>query len=98
MNQQPAYNRIINSKVQLQLENKVATGQVRRGALVPYGTIVGKYDDKPILNLIVYESEFPDVQSKYHAANIISKNIIYQVDLYGLITTLMESIVDHRKY
>ena len=41
MNQQPPYDRIINSEVQLKLHNDVATCQVRTGALGPDDTTVG---------------------------------------------------------
>jgi hypothetical protein len=32
-----------------------------------------------------------------YASNIIAENMLSQVDSEGFITTLMESIVDHRK-
>jgi hypothetical protein len=97
INQQPAYDRIISSEVQLQLGDAMSTGQVKRRALGPDGIVVGKYDDNPILNSIVYEVEFPDGQVKEYAANVIAANMLSQVDSEGYSTTFMSSIVDHKK-
>ena len=64
LNRRPVYDYIINSELQLQLDDEVATGQVSRRALVPDDTTVGTYTDNPVLNLIVYEVEFLDVKLK----------------------------------
>ena len=60
LNQHPAYDRIINAEVALQLEEDVTTGKVTRRALHPDGQVAGRYDDNPFLNTIIYEVEFPD--------------------------------------
>ena len=44
LNQQPEYRHIISSEVKLQLDNEVATGQVRRRSLCPCGSTVGIYN------------------------------------------------------
>ena len=60
LNQHPAYDRIINAEVALQLEEEVTTGKVTRRALGPDGQVAGTYDDNPFLNTIIYEmSSFP---------------------------------------
>ena len=41
MNQHPAYDRIINSKIKIKLDYEEATGKVWRRALGPDGTTVG---------------------------------------------------------
>ena len=64
LNQHPAYDRIINAKVALQLEEEVTTGKVTRQVLGPDGQVAGMYDDNPFLNTIIYEVEFPDGQVK----------------------------------
>ena len=33
------------------------------------GTIVGKYDDNPMINSIIYDVEFPDDTMKEYSAN-----------------------------
>ena len=64
LNQQPAYDKLIHSEVQLQLGEHMATGKVTRRALGPDGKVTGAYDDDPFLNSIVYEVEFPEGKSR----------------------------------
>ena len=45
LNQHPAYDRIINTNVALQLEEEVTTGQVTRRALGHNGQVAETYDD-----------------------------------------------------
>ena len=83
INQQPAYDQMINAEVQLQLEEPL--------------DLMGKSQEHmiPFLNSIIYDVEFPDGQVKEYAANIIAENMLTQVDSDGMSTTLMEAIVDH---
>ena len=70
---------------------------VKRRALGPYGIVVGTYHNNPMMNSIIYEVKFPDGQVKEYAANVIAENMLSQIDSDGYSTTLIESIVDHRK-
>ena len=97
IDQQPVCDRLINAKVQLQLENDMTLGRVKQQALGPDGTTVGTHDENPCLNSIVCEVEFPDGQVKEHAANLIAENMLSQVDHEGYSTTLMAGIVDYHK-
>ena len=74
LNQHPAYDRIINTEVALQLEEVVTTGKVTRRALGPDGQVAGTHNDNPFLNTIIYEVEFPDGQVKDYAANVVAEN------------------------
>ena len=69
LNQQPAYDRLINSEVHIQVEDLVQTGIVKRRSVGPEGKVDGKYDDDPKLNSMTYEVEFPDGTMKEYAAN-----------------------------
>ena len=40
LNQQPAYDKLINAEIQLQLENHITTGKVKRRALGPDGRVL----------------------------------------------------------
>ena len=62
LNQQPAYDRLLQAEVSLQLEEGRATGKVIQRALGPDGKTGGKYDDNPFMNSMIYEVEFPDGQ------------------------------------
>ena len=97
INQQPAYDQIINAEVQLQLGEEMVTGKVIQRTIGPDGQVTGTYDNNPFLNSIIYDVEFPDGQVKEYAANIIAENMSTQVDSDGMSTTLMEAIVDHRR-
>ena len=97
IDQQPAYDRLINAEVQLQQEDEVVLAKVKQRALGPDGTVVGTYSENPFLNSIVYEVEFPDGQVKEYAANLIAENMMAQVDHEGYSTTMMAGIVDYQK-
>ena len=97
LNQHPAYDRIINAEVALQLEEEVTTGKVTRRALGPDGQVAGTYDDNPFLNTTIYEVEFPDGQVKDYAANIIAENMLTQVDSDGFALTMMDGIIDYER-
>ena len=88
---------MINSKVQMQHNNMMQTGKVKRRTIGPDGKVTGLYDDNPINNSIIYEVEFPDGQVKEYAANIITDNIFSQVDEEGFSKSIFDSIVDYKK-
>ena len=97
INQNPAYDRIVNAEVMMQLGEDMVTGKVKQRTIGPDGRAIGTYDDNPYLNSIIYDVEFPDGQVKEYGANIIAENMLSQVDADGMSTTLMEAIVDHKK-
>ena len=96
LNQLPAYDRLLNAEVQLQHDDWVTTSKVKHQALGPDGNMVGKYDNNPMLNSIMYEVEFADGTVKKYGANIIAENMLQQVDSEGFSLALMEGIVDFR--
>eukprot|EP00957_Ditylum_brightwellii_P063186 4796271-Ditylum_brightwellii.AAC.1 len=65
-----------------------------RRSIGPHGSTVGRYHDDLWLNSIIYDVEFPDGQEKEYAANVISGNILAQVDDDSFSTTMLDSIVD----
>ena len=67
---------MLNTKVSLQLYKIVVAGQVKWQRLLTEGKIVGRYNDSPMLNDMIYEVELPDVQVKDYAANIITANML----------------------
>ena len=97
LNQQPAYDRLLQAEVSLQLDEAMATGVVTRRATGPDGKTGGKYDDNPFLNSMIYEVEFPDGQVKEYAANVIAENMLTQVDAEGYSTTMLKNIIDFKK-
>ena len=96
LNQQPAYDKLINAEIMLQHDNEVMKGKVKGRSISDDGRVTGTYDDNPILNSIVYDVEFPDGQIKEYAANILAENMLAQVDLDGHTTLLLKEIVDYK--
>ena len=97
LNQQPAYDKLINAEILLQLDDQPAMGKVIGRTIGDNGKMMGSYDPNPILNSIVYDVEFPDGQVKEYAANILAENMLAQVDQNGHSTLMMKEIVDYRK-
>ena len=97
LDQQPAYDKLINAEVMLQLGEELQTAKVVQRSLGPDGRTAGEYDDNPILNSVVYDVEFPDGTIREYAANIIAENMLTQVDSEGFSLTMMEGIIDYRK-
>ena len=97
LDQQPAYDTIINAEVQMQLGNKLVTGKVVRRTLGPNGKTMGTWHENPIMNSVIYEVEFPDGQVKEYGANIIAENIFSQVDSDGHSMRLFDAIVDYER-
>ena len=97
LNQLPAYDKLLNAEVQIQLEEDYTIGKVKRCTLGSDGMVSGKYDNNPFLNSITYEVEFSDGQVKEYLANLLAKKMLTQVDVNGYSLTLMEGIVDYLK-
>ena len=97
LNQAPAYDRLINAEVALQLDERMASGKVSKRAVGPDGRISGKYHEDPKLNSILYEVEFSDGQVREYTAKTIAESMLVQVDSEGVRTIMMEGIVDYQK-
>jgi hypothetical protein len=96
LNQMPAYDRILNSEVSLQTGEEMSVGKVTQRALGPDGTVAGTYDENPFLNTMIYEVEFPNGDVKEYAANIITENMLTQVDSDGYSLTTMKGIINYK--
>ena len=97
LEQQPAFDKIINAEVMIQNGDEMAMGKVTRRSLDADGRTTGTYHDNPFLNTITYDVEFPDGQVKEYGANIIAENMLTQVDSDGYSLSLMDSIIDHQR-
>ena len=54
INQQPAYDNIINSEVQLPIGGGISLVKLKQLLVAPDGTTTGEYSYDPFMNLIVY--------------------------------------------
>ena len=96
LEQQPAFDKIIDAEVMIQNGDEMAMGKVARRSLDADGRMTGTYHDNTFLNTITYNVEFPDGQVKEYGANIIAENMLTQVDSDGYSLFLMDSIIDHQ--
>ena len=97
LEQQLAFDKIINTEVMIQNRDEMAMGKVARQSLDADGRMTVTYHDNPFLNTITYDVEFPDGQVKECGANIIAENMLTQVDSDGYSLSLMDSIIDHQR-
>ena len=97
LEQQLAFNKIINAEVMIQNGDEMELGKVTRRSLDADGRTTGTYHDNPFLNTITYDIEFPDGQVKEYGANIIAENMLTQVDSDGYSLSLMDSTIDHQR-
>ena len=95
LEQQLAFDKIINAEVMIQNGDVMAMGKVARQSLDADGRTTGSYHDNPFLNTVTYNVEFSNGQVKEYGANIIAENMLTQVDLDGYSISLMDSIIDH---
>ena len=93
----PAQDKILTVDLALQLDEKVVAGRVKRQSLGLEGKIVGRYDDNPIMNSMIYEVELPESQVKDYAENVIARNMLSQVYDKGYSATLVDSIVYYKR-
>ena len=54
LNQQPAYDKIINTEVSLQMSKNMTVGRVTKRAIGPDGNVAGTCDENPYLNSMIY--------------------------------------------
>ena len=64
INQQQAYDKIINSEVQLPIGDGISLVKLKQISVAPDVTTTVEYSDNPFMNSIVYEVEFPYKQVK----------------------------------
>ena len=97
IDQKPAYKKMLNAEVALQSFEKVVAGQVKQKELGLDDKIVGSFDAKHMLNSMINEVYLPDGQMNNYAANVITKNMLSQVDYKRYIINLVDSIVDFKR-
>jgi hypothetical protein len=57
---------------------------------------IGRANNNPILDMIMYEVEYPNGHKASLAANAIEENMFAQIDDEGNRHVLFEGIIDHR--
>ena len=97
LEQQPAFDKIINAEVMIRNGNEMTMGKVARRSVDADGRMTGTYHDNPFLDTVTYDMEFSNGQVKEYGGNIIAENMLTQVDSDGYSLSLIDSIIDHQK-
>ena len=86
INQQCLADLIINAEDLITHEETQQMAKVLCRNIDSNGNVIGNFDENPVLNLLVYDVEFPDGAVKHYAANVIDENVLCQVDFSGFYT------------
>ena len=92
-----AFDKMLNSELQLPHGNKLQHAKVLRRSKDPDGNAKGRSHDNPYLDTRIYDVLFPDGAVKQYAANIIAENLYSQVDSEGNQFVMLDDVIDHRK-
>ena len=71
INQQPMYDKMLNSEVSMQLNNMMSTSKVARLSLGPDRRTTGSYNNNPILNTVVYDVDFPNLSQQVDRKSVV---------------------------
>ena len=88
---------LIHAELYLPQGEQMAPVKVIRRSKCEDGLTVGKYDDNPMANTMLYDVQFPDGEVREYSANIIAQNMYAQVDANGHHHTLLDAIIDYEK-
>ena len=58
---------------------------------------VKTFDNKPVLNSLIYDVEFPDKTVREYAANIIAQNMYSSLSENGFSKLMLDCILEHSK-
>lgn len=97
LNQQPIYDTLLNTKIQMQVGYDLCNGTVKRRAVGPDNRLIGTYDDDPMKSTMVYEVEFPNGESRVYSANILAEHMLNQIDEEPFSTTMLKGILNYSK-
>jgi hypothetical protein len=96
LDSQPAYDKLINAELMLPQNGEYQPVTVIGRTVGPNGRPKGNYDEVPLMNTMTYNVRFPDSDVKEYSANVISENMLNQVDDEGFSMTKIQCIIDHR--
>lgn len=90
-------NKYIGMKIQLPHNGRIKEGRVVRRKRNSDGTLMGTYNDNPLLYTRIYDEDFGDSDYINYSANVILENLYNHIDDNGHSGSLFKSIIDHKK-
>lgn len=91
------HDKYIAAKIQIQREDTIHRGVVKRRKRDSDGKLIGFSHENPILDTAVYEVEFEDGHVESYYANQIAEAVYATVDDEGYAYSEIKEIVDHMK-
>ena len=85
---------LMNAEVLLPQAEEKRLAKVIKRSIDSDGKVIGKYNEIPVLNTMLYDVQFPDGSIKPYSAKIIAENILMQADGAGLHHQLLDGILD----
>ena len=86
---------LIQAEVLLPHREEFLAAKVICRTLDENGKVMGKQSDNPILSTLMYDVEFPYGTIRPYAVNFIANNIYAQVDSEGILTNIIDVIIDN---
>ena len=78
------HDQYVGAEVNLPIGNKMMSGKVRGRKRMSDGSLIGKSNVNPILDIRIYDIEFPDGQTaELAASNVIAQNMYAMCDIDG---------------
>jgi hypothetical protein len=90
------YDQYVGAHVRVPIGDDICYGKIVRCKREMEGTVRGRANANSMLDIRIYEIEFPDGRSDEYTANVIAENMYAQCDIEGRQYNLMEGIVDHK--
>ena len=97
INHQSLDDLMINSYVLIPDEEMQQTAKVICRTINSNGNIIVTFYEKPVLNSLVYDVDFPDGAVKHYASNIIAENLSSQIESSEKYRQALDKIVLHSK-
>ena len=90
------YDQYLNAEVILPNGEHMQSARVIRRVKDDMGSVIGRYNDNPILDSRVYEVMFPDGVMRQYSANVIAQSLWETSDPEGYEHQMARMVVDHR--
>ena len=87
----------MNAEVLLPQAEEKRLAKVIKRRVDSDGKVISKYNEIPVLNIMLYDVQFPDGSIKPFSEKLITENILIHADSAGLHHQLLEGILDNSK-
>ncbi len=97
MLQQSFMDTLINIDVLLPKDEGDSLAKCMQKSVDLNGKVIGKFNENPLLNTILYKCEFEDGTTKAYTTNAIASNIFQEWDSDVFLSLFLYHIIDHKR-